>query len=134
MTEDQDLTTDAEEESLPESNERPDGAVADSAEEEDDSASLSDVDVDPAILESLLFSTHHPLTAGRIAELLELDSTKPVRRAIKLLNQQYTDTSRCFRIEQVAGGYQMLTLPEFGEYQKKLHQKEVDAKLSKAAL
>jgi segregation and condensation protein B len=28
----------------------------------------------------------------------------------------------------------MLTLPEYGEYQKKLHQKDVDAKLSKAAL
>jgi hypothetical protein len=81
MTEDQDLTTDTED-SLPESTERPDGVVADSAEEEDDSASTPDADIDPAILESLLFSTHHPLTAGRIAELLDLDSTKPVRRGI----------------------------------------------------
>ena len=52
MTEDQDLT-DTEEDSLPESTERPDGVVADSAEEEDDSASSADADIDPAILASL---------------------------------------------------------------------------------
>src|SRR5437764_2846429 len=31
-------------------------------------------------------------------------------------------------------GYQILTLPEYGEHLKKLHQKEIDAKLTKAAL
>ena len=34
----------------------------------------------------------------------------------------------------MAGGYQILTLPEFGDALKKLHQKEADAKLTKAAL
>ena len=128
----------AEEESLPQEErlapEQPDGAVEDSA---DDAADEKQTDLPPvnlATLEALLFSTHHPLTAGRLAELLDLDSTKPIRRAIKELNQQYTDSERSFRIEQVAGGYQMLTLPEYGEVLKKLHQKEIDAKLTKAAL
>lgn len=84
--------------------------------------------------EALLFTTRSPLTAGRIAELLELDSTKPVRTAISILNKQYESAGRCFRIEQVAGGYQMLTLPEFGELLQKQHRKEVDAKITKAAL
>jgi len=57
-----------------------------------------------------------------------------VRRAIKELNEQYITTDRSFRVEQVAGGYQLLTLPEFGEILKTLHQREVDAKLTKAAL
>jgi segregation and condensation protein B len=82
----------------------------------------------------LLFSTHHPLTAGRLAELMELDSTKPIRRAIKELNEQYITTDRSFRVEQVAGGYQLLTLPDFGEILKRLHQKDIDAKLTKAAM
>src|SRR4029450_8870667 len=60
--------------------------------------------------------------------------TKPIRRAIKELNEQYITNDRSFRVEQVAGGYQMLTLPEFGEILKRLHQREVDAKLTKAAL
>jgi segregation and condensation protein B len=113
--------------------EQPDGAV----EEESDSAGPETGDLPVAslgILEALLLSTHHPLTAGRLAELLDLSSTKPVRRAIKELNSQYESAGRTFRIEQVAGGFQILTLPEFGEHLKKLHQKEADARLTKAAL
>jgi segregation and condensation protein B len=65
---------------------------------------------------------------------MDLPATKPVRQAIKDLNAQYEESHRSFRVEQVAGGYQLLTLPEFGEHLQKLHQREVDAKLTKAAL
>jgi segregation and condensation protein B len=113
--------------------EQPDGALDDAADESSDEAS-TDVQIDLRTLEALLFSTHHPLTAGRLAELLELDSTKPIRKAIRELNEQYITTDRSFRVEQVAGGYQLLTLPDFGDILKRLHQKEVDAKLTKAAM
>jgi segregation and condensation protein B len=122
----------AEAESRVASPEQPDGQVEDAAD--DASEASADVQVDLRTLEALLFSTHHPLTAGRLAELLDLESTKPLRRAIKELNDQYVSTDRSFRVEQVAGGYQMLTLPEFGDILKTLHQREVDAKLTKAAL
>ena len=113
--------------------EQPDGAVEDAADEaEGDSAEMPTVSL--AHLEALLLSTHSPLTAGKLAELLDLPGTKPVRAAIKDLNSQYEFGGRSFRVEQVAGGYQILTLPEFGEHLKKLHQKEADAKLTKAAL
>ena len=92
------------------------------------------VPVDLRVLEAFLLSTHHPLTPGRLVELLELPSTKPLRRAVKELNDQYAATGRCFRVEQVAGGYQILTLPEFGEHVKKLNQREADARLTKAAV
>jgi segregation and condensation protein B len=116
--------------------EQPDGAVEDAAEIESDGddSDAADVQVDLRTLGALLFSTHHPLTAGRLAEMLELESTKPIRHAIKELNEQYVTSDRSFRIEQVAGGYQMLTLPDFGEILKRMHQREVDAKLTKAAL
>lgn len=91
-------------------------------------------DVELAILESLLMATHHPLTAGRLAELLEMPTTAPVRKAVKALNKQYEETARSFRVEQVAGGFQILTLPEYGEHLKRLHQREADSKLTKAAL
>jgi segregation and condensation protein B len=109
-----------------------DGPVQDAPEEGGEPAAEGEVDL--GVLESLLFSTHHPLTAGRLAELLELDSTKALRKAIKALNGQYEGSGRSFRVEQVAGGYQLLTLPEYGEYLKKLHQRDVDTKLTKAAL
>lgn len=101
-------------------------------EESDSSAPAEQVDL--GLLEALLLSTHHPLTAGRLAEVMGLGATKPVRQAIKQLNTDYESTGRSFRIEQVAGGFQILTLPHFGEPLKKLHQKEADAKLTKAAL
>jgi segregation and condensation protein B len=110
-----------------------DGQVTDpeqSAAEADEPA----VEVDLGIVEALLLSTHHPLTAGRLAELMDLPGTKAVRKSIKSLNEQYEQANRSFRIEQVAGGYQILTLPKFGEHLKKLHQKEIDSKLTKAAL
>jgi segregation and condensation protein B len=111
--------------------ESPDGAI----DEVDDGADASELPpINLAALEALLFSTHHPLTAGRLAEFLELETTKAVRRGIKQLNEIYESTGRSFRIEQVAGGYQLLTLPDHGDLLKKLHQREIDAKLTKAAL
>jgi segregation and condensation protein B len=114
--------------------EQPDGAVEAAQEELEETETGELPPVNLPLLEALLFSTHHPLTAGRLAELLELETTKSVRRAIQELNQQYEQSARSFRVEQVAGGYQLLTLPEFGDALKKLHQKEIDAKLTKAAL
>lgn len=118
-----------------------DGVVTDTAEDvdtSDDTADSTDAatapDVDLGALEALLLSTHHPLTAGRIGELLDLPTTKPIRKAIKQLNEAYASSGRSFRVEQVAGGFQILTLPEFGELLKKFHQKEVDAKLTRAAI
>ena len=114
--------------------EEPDGAVAEADDESDGAGDAGDVEVNLGLLEALLLSTHHPLTAGKLAELLDLGATKPIRAAIKSLNEQYESTGRAFRIEQVAGGYQLLTLPEYGDTLRKFHQREIDAKLTKAAL
>jgi segregation and condensation protein B len=107
-------------------------AIEESAEEaiEPD----DDKSIDFGILEALLFSTHHPLTGQRLGELLDIKSQKAIRKAVQDLNQQYEDSARTFRVEQVAGGYQLLSLPEYGDILKRLHQREADAKLSKAAL
>lgn len=93
-----------------------------------------DVAINLGTLEALLMSTHHPLTPARLNELLEAGSIKAIRSAVQALNESYEQTGRSFRIEQVAGGYQILTLPEHSEALRRLHQKEADAKLTKAAL
>ena len=114
--------------------EQPDGLVDDAGSEGEAGETGSLPSASLPLLEALLLSTHSPMTAGRLAEVMDLPSTKPVRKAIKELNEQYESTSRSFRVEQVAGGYQILTLPEFGEHLKRMHQKEADAKLTKPAL
>jgi segregation and condensation protein B len=123
----------------PAPDEQPDGAVpTDTDAPAEGGADATETPAEPALdvalLEAFLFSTRSPLTAQRLAELMDLKSLKPLRAAIKHLNQTYADTSRCFRIEQVAGGYQLLTLPDYGDAIKRLHQKEADTKLTKAAL
>jgi segregation and condensation protein B len=136
-TEEQDITAATRAGERDEHDEQPDGTIVDESDDSSDDESdtkATSADVDLPSLEALLFSTHHPLTAGRLAELLDLETTKPIRDAIKALNEQYDSGNRAFRIEQVAGGYQLLTLPTFGEMLKKFHQKEGDAKLTKAAL
>src|SRR2546421_10505626 len=67
--------------------EQPDGAI-ESGDDGGDESSASDVQVDLRTLEALLFSTHSPLTAGRLAELLELESTRPGKRAIREVKEQ----------------------------------------------
>jgi len=105
-------------------------ASAEEAEAEPDDAKAVDV----GLLEALLFSTHHPLTGQRLGELLEIRSQKSIRKGVQDLNRQYEESGRTFRVEQVAGGYQLLSLPEYGDILKRLHQREADAKLTKAAL
>jgi segregation and condensation protein B len=122
----------SEEPTMPSESELVDGQVSDA--EPADEAGEADAEVDLPAVEALLLSTHHPLTAGRLAELLEVPGTKAIRKAVKSLNEQYEQTGRSFRIEQVAGGYQILTLPRFGEQLKRLHLKEIDSRLTKAAL
>jgi segregation and condensation protein B len=106
--------------------------IAEDAEAEGEGEESAEVDA--RVLEALLFSTHHPLTGQRIGELLGTTGQKAIRAAVQDLNRQYEETGRTFRVEQVAGGYQLLSLPEYGDLLKRLLAKESDAKLTKAAL
>jgi segregation and condensation protein B len=119
-------------ESLDQSAEPADGAVPD--DDGRDAQGVSGPEIDLGLLEALLMATHHPLTAARLAELTDSGSVKPIRRGVAELNRQYVDTNRSFRIEQVAGGYQILTLAQYGAAVRALHQRETDARLTKAAL
>lgn len=62
-------------------------------------------------------------------ELLEA-----LQHAIDDLNSQYAQTGRVFRIERVAGGYRLMTLPDFAKFIAAFHQQRVQQRLSKAAL
>ncbi|MEM1444863.1 MAG: SMC-Scp complex subunit ScpB [Planctomycetota bacterium] len=85
-------------------------------------------------VEAALITAERPMSAGKLAEALGLDASKPVSEAIDRLNTHYEDTGRSFRIEQVAGGYRVLTLPAFGDVMAALHRKKDTGKLSPAAL
>jgi segregation and condensation protein B len=87
-----------------------------------------------AIVEALLFTSDSPLSAARIAELAELPNERAVKDAIAALNARYEQQGAAFRIEALAGGYQMLTRPEFHGVVARLLRDRSDSRLSQAAL
>ena len=101
-------------------------------------------------IEAVLMTADRPLGERKIASILGLiaDSEateesksetssppiKQVRDSVETLNGEYEKTGRSFRIESVAGGLQILTLPEFNEDIGRLKGVRNQAKLSQAAL
>ncbi len=83
------------------------------------------------IIEALLIATDTPLSLERIAGIINC-SEEEVKNNLEILNEEYKQTGRAFEIKEVAGGYQIYTLPEYADYVGKLKQKK--EKLSKAAL
>lgn len=86
-----------------------------------------------SVVEAVLFASDESLTEGRLANIVET-STKQVRQHIKNLNDKYQANNNAFRIEQIAGGYQMLTLSPYNHWLKKLLRVRSDNKLSPAAM
>ena len=63
------------------------------------------------VIETLLFVTPRALTIQQLKDLVGLEpSTKELRQAVQKLNLEYELTGRVFRIEEVAGGFQMRTV------------------------
>jgi segregation and condensation protein B len=87
-----------------------------------------------SIVEALLFSTDRPLSTARIAQILGIGGAADVKQHIDALNERYERTGASFRIEQVAKGYQMLTLPPYNPWVGQLHKVRAESRLSGAAL
>jgi segregation and condensation protein B len=86
-----------------------------------------------SVVEAVLFASDESLSETRLANIVET-STKQVRQSIQNLNDKYKANKNAFRIEQIAGGYQMLTLSPYNYWLKKLLRARGDNKLSPAAL
>lgn len=86
-----------------------------------------------SIVEALLFASDRPLTLQKLGEIAGLDG-RAVRASIDELNREYEERSRSYRIEEIAGGFQILTLPEFSKWVGLLTRSQIESRLSKAAL
>ncbi len=86
------------------------------------------------IIEALLFSADAPLSAARLGELSGVGNVTRVRLLIADLNDKYRDARLAFRVEEIARGYQMLTLPQFRPWIAKLNRQQAQTRLSAAAL
>jgi segregation and condensation protein B len=85
------------------------------------------------IIEALVFAANEPISLARLSRAAEL-SPKAVEAVIGELNEEYAESGRCFRIENVAGGYKMFTLPQFHKYIVKDANREKTIHLTQASL
>lgn len=86
------------------------------------------------VIEALLFASDTPLSTARLAELARAGTPTEIRIHIEQLNQKYAEAGLSFRIEPIARGYQMLTLPAFRPWLDKLDKQRSQTRLSPAAL
>ena len=86
-----------------------------------------------SVIEAVLFASDEPLSEARLASIVEI-GVKQIRQYIENLNDKYKASNNAFRIEQIAGGYQMLTLSAYDHWLKKLIRIRSEGKLSPAAL
>jgi len=87
-----------------------------------------------SVVEAVLFASDEPLSAERLVHIVEAGGVRQIRKCIESLNDKYEAGNFSFRIEQIAGGYQMMTLSQYNHWLKRLLRARTDTKLSQAAL
>ncbi len=86
------------------------------------------------VIEAILFAADAVLTLPRIVSLLGVGTARDVKKHIESLNERYARERAAFRIEKIAGGYQMMTLPQFNTWLRRLKQSRQESHFSSAAL
>ena len=95
---------------------------------------MEKIDEIKPIIESLIFAAEEPITLRKLVDIIgDIDSAQ-VLEAIAWLKNDYETQGRSFQIEEIAGGYQLFTKPEYYEWIAKLRKKSGETKLSQAAL
>jgi segregation and condensation protein B len=87
-----------------------------------------------ARIEALLFVAAEPVPLRRLKELLRTDDGPAVREALARLAQEHAAEGRATRVEEVAGGFQLRTRPEFAPLVARAGRRVEAEKLSAAAL
>lgn len=93
-------------------------------------------------VEAILLSVDRPQPVKKLCEALASiagagepeELAEQIEDAVEKLNAAYEAGGRAFRIEQVAGGYRLMTLPEYAQAIAAFHRERAASRLSKAAV
>ena len=75
-----------------------------------------------------------PLTSRRLAEVAGLDDGHHARRRVEELQQRFDADGTSFQVEELAGGFQLLTRAEHHTWLLRLRRTGYDLRLSSAGL
>jgi segregation and condensation protein B len=87
-----------------------------------------------ARLEAVLLIADEPLPARRLADVVGLADATEARRLIDRLKELYDDDDSAFQIEELAGGYQLLTRPRYHPWLARLKRTGHEVRLTPTAL
>jgi segregation and condensation protein B len=85
------------------------------------------------VIEALIFASPEPLTPKNLYKLLDGEPKEDVEAALAALRADYARPGG-LQIVEVAGGFQIVTRPEFNEWVRKLFHERTTQKLSLQAL
>ena len=83
-------------------------------------------------VEALLFASAQPVSIRELAETFEC-TVHEAREAVEELRLEYVNQERAFRLEEVAGGVQLLTLPRYEPWIRRHLSQAREGRLSAAA-
>jgi segregation and condensation protein B len=85
-------------------------------------------------LEAILFTCDDPLPLSKFKDLFPDAAPEEIKTALAELRADYEQTGRAFALDEIAGGWQLLTRPQYADIIAKLKKAKADRKLSAAAL
>jgi segregation and condensation protein B len=86
-----------------------------------------------ALVEAALLVADEPLTARRLAAVAGLADGGEARRQVRRLQALYDRDGTAFQVQELAGGYQLLTRPEYHQWLIRLRRTGHDLRLSPPA-
>jgi len=86
-----------------------------------------------ARVEAALLAADEPLTTRRLAGAAELDDGAEARRLVRKLQQLYDRDGTAFQVVELAGGYQLLTRPQFHRWLIRLRRGGQELRLTSPA-
>jgi segregation and condensation protein B len=102
--------------------------------ERNPSDSFTPADPGIARLEAVLLLAREPLTTRKLSQYANLADGTQARTLVRRLNDQYDAADRAFRVEQVGGGYQLLTRRKLAPWLRRLAHVPGETRLSAPAL
>jgi segregation and condensation protein B len=90
-------------------------------------------DVPLAMVEAVLLIADEPLPARRLAQAAGLADAADARRLVRKLQALYDQDGSPYQVEELAGGYQLLTRSEYHRWLVRLRRGGLDVRLTPAA-
>jgi segregation and condensation protein B len=89
---------------------------------------------DMARVEAVLFLSKEPIPSRKLALLADVEDGARARALVRRLNERYRRVGSAFCAVEVAGGFQLRTLPEFAPWLFRLQEAPVETRLTGSAM